>query len=190
MKSQVDRPDPRDAGETSAAPGRDRSAPEPSVTEQAVARRMTSGWPLLAVGQRVRWAEYGTADTVRAVSDDGRWVITTRPFSARTTVLYTVVDFAAGVRGKDDRLLGGGYETDEQLQRALAQLVAGEMGVSHRWWVWLRFADTQRDLVTAAQLPALRAFAAGPFPARYNDHNPRQGDVLADLDDDVIGSAR
>lgn len=83
---------------------------------------------------RVRW-------TVKAVSVCGRFAILTKPFNLRRTVLYTVADFDAGVRGPDDRVFGPGYETDEQIARALAMFEAGDAEVSVRHDVPLDIAE-------------------------------------------------
>jgi hypothetical protein len=80
--------------------------------------------------RRVRW-------TVRAVSADGRYAICTVPFNPQRTVLYTVLDFDAGVRGPDN--YGGlGYETEEAIAAALARFESGEAEVSYRHDVHLR----------------------------------------------------
>ncbi len=72
----------------------------------------------LAVGDKVKLADTRQRWTVRAVTDRGRFAILTKPFNIEHTVLYTVVDFDRGVRGKDN-YYGLGYETDEQVAKAL-----------------------------------------------------------------------
>ena len=71
-------------------------------------------------GERQRW-------DVRAVTRGGRFVILTKPFNLRHTVLYTVVDFDRGVRGKDDRY-GLGYEIVDDIARALHSFQRSEDG--------------------------------------------------------------
>jgi hypothetical protein len=79
----------------------------------------------LAVGDRVRFAPYKRAMTVRAVTTGGRFAILTMPFPPKQTVIYTVIDFKRGVRGCDNHY-GLGYETDDQVARALEAFQATE----------------------------------------------------------------
>lgn len=74
--------------------------------------------PTLAVGDKVKLADTKRSWTVRGVTRAGRFVILTQPFNLRRTVLYTVVDFDRGVRGRDN-FYGLGYETDQQVADAL-----------------------------------------------------------------------
>lgn len=82
------------------------------------------------VGDRIRFAEEKQAYTVRARSD--RYLICTKPFNARRTVLYCIVDFERMERGPDNRIFGMGYETDEDIADRFRELLAGEIKVSHR----------------------------------------------------------
>lgn len=132
----------------------------------------TTLWPKLEVGQRLRFADSRQAMCVRAVSADGRFVVATRPFNARRTVLYTVIDFQQGIRGRDDHY-GVGYETDEECRSAIERLADGEIEVSFRHWEWLRYSDTQPDPATARMLPWLRIVTAAAPTRGYNDHQPR-----------------
>lgn len=81
--------------------------------------------PQMTVGDKVKFANTRHPWTVRAVTRAGRFVILTKPFNLRRTVLYTVVDFDRGVRGVDDHY-GLGYETDEQIDAALAMFQSTE----------------------------------------------------------------
>jgi hypothetical protein len=74
--------------------------------------------PSLRVGDRVKFADEKQRWTVRAVTTGGRFVILTKPFNLQRTVLYTVVDFDRGVRGRDN-YYGLGYETPEDIDQAL-----------------------------------------------------------------------
>lgn len=99
----------------------------------------------LHVGDRVRFEgeTYRVWWTVRAVSTDGRWAILTKPHNVAQTVLYTVVDFDDGVRGPDN--YGSlGYESPEEIERAMGMFVAGEAEVSVRYDVPLRIAEVRR----------------------------------------------
>lgn len=79
----------------------------------------------LAVGDRVLFAPYKRAMTVRATTTAGRFAILTMPFAAKHTVIYTVIDFERRVRGCDN-YYGLGYETDEQVADALVAFQATE----------------------------------------------------------------
>lgn len=76
--------------------------------------------PRLEVDDRVNLADSKRAWTVRGVTRGGRFVILTQPFNLKRTVLYSVIDFDRGVRGKDN-CYGLGYETDDQVADALHQ---------------------------------------------------------------------
>jgi hypothetical protein len=84
------------------------------------------------VGDRLRFREERNGYTVQAVSTDERWAVCTKPFPVQATVLYTIVDFDADVRGVDDRVFSAGYETRRQCEEAVVELVAGEMALSRR----------------------------------------------------------
>lgn len=87
--------------------------------------------PPLAVGDRVWFVEEVRAYTVQAVSPDGQWVALTKPFPARRTVLYTVLDRRTGLRGRDD--YGGlGYETRQACEEAIARFTDGDAEHSRR----------------------------------------------------------
>lgn len=98
----------------------------------------------LAVGDKVKFAEERLRYTVRAVSADGRWVILTKPFNPRRTVLYTIIDWDSGVRGPDDMVFGWGYEDDDQVMSNMAALEAGGMKVSVRYDCELDIEEVRR----------------------------------------------
>ena len=58
--------------------------------------------PPLAVGEKVKFRNGVRRWTVRGVTRAGRFVILTQPFNPQRTVLYTVVDFDWGIRGRDN----------------------------------------------------------------------------------------
>ena len=58
------------------------------------------------------------------------FAICTKPFNARKTVLYTIVDWEQGIRGPENLVFGLGAETDEQLKDMLEGLSNGESEVS------------------------------------------------------------
>lgn len=68
--------------------------------------------------------------TVRA--RDGRYIIATKPFNPRHTVLYFIIDLVRGVRGPDNMIFCSGYETDEDIAERLKELQDGAIEVSYR----------------------------------------------------------
>ena len=87
---------------------------------------------ILNVGDRVTFAEEKQSYVVKAVSKGARFAICTKPFNARKTVLYSIVDFEKNIRSADDRIFGGGYETQEQIDENMRDLESGELGLSRR----------------------------------------------------------
>lgn len=90
------------------------------------------------VGDKVRFAEERQAYTVQARSK--RFLVCTKPFNPRRTVLYTVVDLVQQVRGTEDLIFGFGAETREQCEEMLERLERGDTEVSYRNRVPLRLA--------------------------------------------------
>jgi len=70
--------------------------------------------------------------TVQACND--RWVICTKPFNAKKTVLYTIIDFERDIRGTEDLIFCRGFEDKKHCQEALERLKNGESEVSYRHW--------------------------------------------------------
>lgn len=93
------------------------------------------GRTALVRGQKVKFSSERLRYTVRAANE--RFAICTKPFNARHTTLYTIIDFKRRVRGRENLIFGMGFETDEDCQRALARLIAGESEVSYRHYVAL-----------------------------------------------------
>lgn len=86
------------------------------------------------VGGKINFAEERNAYTVQA--RDGRYLICTKPFPARKTYLYTIVDVIFNVRGADNMTDGrsGGYGERFECEMALAELQDPEhpLDISHR----------------------------------------------------------
>lgn len=88
----------------------------------------------ITVGSRIKFASEGQRYTVQARSE--RYAICTKPFNARRTVLYTIIDFQRGVRGRDNLIFGRGYETREACEENLAEMTpSGTVEVSWRHYV-------------------------------------------------------
>lgn len=87
------------------------------------------------VGDRIKFAAEKRRYTVQACNE--RWLICTKPFRAKKTVLYTIVDFERDVRGTENLIFCCGFETREQCEECLARLSAGQTEVSFRNWIEL-----------------------------------------------------
>ncbi len=85
---------------------------------------------LARVGDRLRFTPRGMPFTVQA--RNRRFIIATRPFALKKTVLYTIVDLKERVRGPDNLVFGFGYETQAECEERLLDLVRGDAEVSHR----------------------------------------------------------
>lgn len=72
------------------------------------------------VGDRVKFDEEAQRYTIQARDD--RYLVCTKPFNARRTVLYSIVDLQEMKRGPDNMLFGGGYETRQDCEERLADL--------------------------------------------------------------------
>lgn len=85
---------------------------------------------LIKAGERVRVDGERTAYIAQCVSD--RFVVCTKPFNLRHTVLYFVIDKDRDIRGPDNDVFCMGYETKEQCIDRLKDLNKGIIGVSLR----------------------------------------------------------
>src|SRR5512139_680904 len=88
------------------------------------------------VGDKVRFAEEKQAYTVQAIGK--RFLVCTKPFNPRQTVLYTVVDLEQKVRGTENLIFCMGAETREDCEQMLERLERGDTEVSYRNRVPLR----------------------------------------------------
>jgi hypothetical protein len=88
------------------------------------------------VGARIKFREERLSYTVQA--RDERFLVCTKPFNPRKTVLYTIVDLQERVRGTENLIFGSGQETREECEETLKRLRGedGDLGfrteVSHR----------------------------------------------------------
>lgn len=63
---------------------------------------------------------------------DDRYIICTKPFNLKRTVIYFIIDTKLGIMGPDNAIFCSGYETDEQCQKRLEELQQGLIEVSRR----------------------------------------------------------
>ena len=69
---------------------------------------------------------------MRVEVEDNRYIICTKPFNLKHTVLYFIIDLKDKWRAPDDRVFCSGYDTDEQCQEQLKKLQSGEIKLSWR----------------------------------------------------------
>ena len=91
---------------------------------------------MFSIGDKIRFAEEKRPYTVQACNE--RFLICTKPFNLKHTVLYTIVDLKEGIRGADNYWRWGGYfdyETKEGCEQALKALTLeteeGSIEISH-----------------------------------------------------------
>lgn len=89
------------------------------------------------VGDKVYLPNEKRPYIVQARND--RYIICTKPFNPRRTVIYFIIDLVRKVRGADNLIFCYGYETREQCQENLKRLENKEMEVSYRNVVPLDF---------------------------------------------------
>ena len=102
---------------------------------------------VLRVGQKVKFAAEKQRYTIQACNE--RFAVCTKPFNARKTVLYTVVDFAQNVRGTENLIFGAGAESREDCEQMLERLSAGESQISHRNRIPLDIEEDQERATDA-----------------------------------------
>lgn len=72
------------------------------------------------VNDRVKFAGERNAYTIQARSE--RFLVCTKPFPLRRTVIYTIVDMVELVRGPENLTFGAGAESRAHCERMLARL--------------------------------------------------------------------
>ena len=89
----------------------------------------------------LNWEELKTGDKVYVPGEvrpykvrcrDERFIICTKPFNLRKTVIYFIIDLKYRLKGPDNMIFCFGYETQEQCEERLRELQAGRIQVSMR----------------------------------------------------------
>jgi hypothetical protein len=81
------------------------------------------------VGQKIKFAEEKQAYIIKACND--KFLVCTKPFNLKRTVLYSIVDLDQNIRGTENLVFGLGAETEEECQEMLDRLASGETEVSY-----------------------------------------------------------
>lgn len=89
------------------------------------------------VGDKVYLPDQKRPFRVQARND--RFIICTKPFNPRHTVIYFIIDLERHVRGTDNLVFSFGYETKRECEENLERLASGFMEVSYRNVVDLDF---------------------------------------------------
>lgn len=84
----------------------------------------------LKIGDKIKFSTEKQRYTIQARNE--RYIICTKPFNAKKTVLYTIIDMERYCRGEDSLIFHRGYETQEECQENLQHLINGEMEVTYR----------------------------------------------------------
>jgi hypothetical protein len=74
----------------------------------------------------------GEKKPYRVRARDDRYIICTKPFNPKHTVMYFVIDLKERRRGPDNMVFCFGYESDEDCNERLKQLQKGMIEVSRR----------------------------------------------------------
>lgn len=72
------------------------------------------------VGDKIKFKEERLLYTIRARNED--YLICTKPFNPRHTVLYCIVDLKKQIRGPENLVFGAGAETDEECSQMLSRV--------------------------------------------------------------------
>ena len=78
------------------------------------------------------------------IARNKRYLVCTKPFIAKKTVIYTIVDFEKNIRGTENTIFEMGMETEEYCKDALNRLTTGDSQISHRNRVPLEITKTQK----------------------------------------------
>jgi hypothetical protein len=83
-------------------------------------------------GYRIKFFSERQRYTVTAANS--RFVIAIKPFNARKTYLYTIVDLGLQIRSSDDHVFGPvhDYSKPEEAKKALRELKSGKLKLSYR----------------------------------------------------------
>ena len=82
------------------------------------------------VGTKIKFKNEKQRYTVMA--SNHFFSVMTKPFNAKKTVIYTIVDWHEQERGTENLVFGFGAETKEQCEEMLDRLTQGETQLSHR----------------------------------------------------------
>lgn len=82
---------------------------------------------LFKVGDQIKFRNEKQRYRIRACNE--RFLICTKPFNPKQTVIYTIVDLEEKIRGPENLIFGMGFETDTQCLDALNRLMGKDKDV-------------------------------------------------------------
>lgn len=82
------------------------------------------------IGDKVYIPEHKRPFRVKARDD--RYIICTKPYNPRRTVIYFIIDLQDKWRAPDDRVFCSGYGTEDDCKKRLEELQSGEISLSTR----------------------------------------------------------
>ncbi len=89
-------------------------------------------------GNKIKFAEEKQMYNIRAGND--RYLICTKPFNPRHTVLYSIVDLLENIRGTNDYIFNPyDYSLTTDCRQCLKDLISGEVKISTRNRIPLKF---------------------------------------------------
>ena len=85
----------------------------------------------LKIGDKIKFASEKQKYSIKTKSD--RYLICTKPFNPKKTVLYTIIDLERLVRGTNNRIFNSyDYAVQEDIDECLGDLELEQIEVSHR----------------------------------------------------------
>ena len=84
----------------------------------------------IKIDDKIKFTEEKGRYTVQARNSS--FIICTKPYNPKRTVIYTIIDVVMGIRNRDNLVFCMGYETREQCEARLDELTKGKMELSHR----------------------------------------------------------
>jgi len=84
----------------------------------------------LPIGAKVWFEGEKQGYTVRA--SNAAFAVLTKPFNARKTVLYCIIDWESDLRGPENLLFGIGAETSQECAEMLQRVTMGDSALSSR----------------------------------------------------------
>lgn len=98
----------------------------------------------MKVGDKIKFKEEVQSYTIQAC--DERFLICTKPFNLRKTVLYSIVDLVERIRGPENMVFCLGFETKTACEGALTRLQEGKSEISYRNRIPLCIVDSKRPV--------------------------------------------
>ena len=104
------------------------------VMEETDMKKIMVGWKIWFDEERLGYT---------VIAKGGKFLILTKPFNPKKTVLYTIIDIEKMVRSTEDLIFGMGAETKEQCEQMLARLLSGQSSLSRRHQIDVNIRDIE-----------------------------------------------